>query len=158
MYMGYPILAVFVYTGANSETNIGFCGYHHKFYSPNTLNASPILYVPLFVVGIWNILSTVTAVLAISIHLTTTYTAISLLYFLYSPCFPLSSHYYVSIRYGSGFYMQARVKLSAPPEPEVTISPRSPRRFSFRRQTSHQSVPRSPVETTAASFNVNPER
>ena len=48
-------------------------------------------------------------------------------------------------RYGSGFYLQARVQLNPPPEPEV---PTKTRRFSFRRLSSRQH--RSPAETTGA--------
>ena len=51
-----------------------------------------------------------------------------------------------TLRYGSGFYLQARVQLNPPPEPEVPTKTR----FSFGRQSSHQSNPRSPVETTGA--------
>ena len=49
-------------------------------------------------------------------------------------------------RYGSGFYLHAKVNLNPPPEPEVT-SPK-PRKLSFIRQFSQQShgsgSPRSP--------------
>ena len=59
-------------------------------------------------------------------------------------------------RYGSGFYLQARAQLNAPPE--VDPEPRA-RIWSFKRQSSRQSTPRSPVEGTAAKFDmVDPER
>ena len=48
-------------------------------------------------------------------------------------------------RYGSGLYLQAKVKLNPPPPPEPLPKPR---RLSFRRQGSRQSNLQSPVETS----------
>jgi ATP-binding cassette subfamily A (ABC1) protein 3 len=63
-------------------------------------------------------------------------------------------------KYGSGFYLQAKVSLGEPP---ADFEPRSPRsrsfRQSFRRQTSQQSQPLTPTQTTSdGGFGSDPEK
>ena len=70
----------------------------------------------------------------------------SLYYCMALLVFLLSFHIpFLCSRFGSGFYVQAKVKLAPPPEPEVSFKPR---RFSFRRQSSQLSTPGSPTATS----------
>lgn len=57
----------------------------------------------------------------------------------------LGSIQHLKNKYGSGFYLQAKVRLNPPPPPE----PPKPRRLSFHRQSSHQSTPQSPAEASS---------
>ena len=77
-------------------------------------------------------------------------------YTLYSEISTYWRSYVVNIwssllfRYGSGYTLQAKVKISAPPDPPVETSLTGRTRLSFHRQGSHDSQrsepPRSPVE------------
>ena len=70
----------------------------------------------------------------------------------------LSIYLSLHCRYGSGFYLQARIQLTDPPPDMETRTGSFLSRRSFRRQTSGQSGPRSPTQTSSGHQFNDPER